>query len=93
MQTYLGAVIVVTALAGETGNAIAQEVIRAPGGSIRTPLVCEIPRRGLSMTDVRQRPGDHDTVEAGNDASDLVVVTFNKRIHRGGLTLDGLKNR
>ncbi len=38
MQTYLGAVIVATALAGVTGNAIAQEVIRASGGSIRTPL-------------------------------------------------------
>ena len=38
MQTYLGAVIVATALAGATGNAIAQEVIRASGGSIRTPL-------------------------------------------------------
>ena len=33
------------------------------------------------------------TVEAGNDTSDLVVVTFNERIHRSGLTLDGLRIR
>ena len=45
------------------------------------------------MTDVRQRPSDHDTVEAGSDANDLVLVTFNERLHRDSLMISVSEER
>lgn len=75
----------------ETDRLIVVSYTERIGDRIR--IIGEIPRHGLSMADIRQRPADHDTVEAGNDASDLVVVTFDERIHRSGLILDRLKNR
>ena len=40
-------------------------------------------RHGPSVSDVGQRAGDDDAVEARRHPGDVLLVTFDKRVHRG----------
>ena len=59
-------------------------------------VVTEIPAHRLGMTDIGQRAGDDDPVEARQDAADAVLVALDKCVHRRNLyrlgstlTIDG----
>ena len=56
-------------------------------------VVTEITRHGLRITDIRQRPSNHDTIEAGQYACDPVPVRLNEQIHRRGSMLNGSEER
>ena len=46
-------------------------------------VVTEVTRHGAGIANIRKRAGDDDTIEAGKNASDLIAVALDERIHGG----------
>jgi len=51
-------------------------------------MVAEVARHGACITDIGKGAGDDDTVEAGKDGGDFLLMTLYEGIH-GNSTLVG----
>jgi len=68
-------------LLGMLTQLIAQRL--GPPRKVEQPhlLLGEIPRHGIGVTDLRQRPCDHHTVEAGDHGGNVGEVLSYERVH------------
>lgn len=73
-----------TDLDGELLGMVAQLIALGfcPPGVVKQSdlVVTEVARHGAGLTDIRKGSGDDNPVKAEEHASDLILVTFNKRI-------------